>query len=278
MLIIPTKTSHKKPYPAISPERTELSQAGRTILVTGGGLGIGFAICRSFITAAASRIIIVGRRTSVIDDAITKLADITKSQGRDTIILGKQCDIADLDSSKALWDQLAEEGIIVDTLVLNAATQGGPGPILERGTTKVWQDLAMNKYLVNVSSAVIHKFDEPVKLLPSYSFTKNSAAFFLQQVALHVTAEDMQIVSFNPGQILTDAARNTGFDETSGIDWDDENLPGHFAVWAASPEAKLLHGRFVWAHWDIDELLSGETAQKLKTDDYYLRLGVIGLA
>lgn len=68
---------------------------------------------------------------------------------------------------------------------------------------------------------MIHKFDEPVRLLPSYSFTKNSAAFFLQQVALHVTAEDMQIVSFNPGQILTDAARNAGYDETSGIDFDD---------------------------------------------------------
>lgn len=144
MLIIPTKTSHKKPYPAISPERAELSQAGRTILVTGGGLGIGFAICRAFIAAAASQIIIVGRRTSVIDDAITKLADIAKSQDRDTFILGKQCDISDLESSRILWDELKEESIIVDTLVLNAATQGGPGPLLERGTTKVWQDLAMN--------------------------------------------------------------------------------------------------------------------------------------
>lgn len=144
MLIIPTKTSHKKPYPTISPARPELSQAGRTILVTGGGLGIGFAICRAFIAAAASRIIIIGRRTSVIDDAIIKLADIVKSQGHNTILLGKQCDIADLESSRALWDDLTKEGIVVDTLVLNAATQGGPGPILERGTTKVWQDFAMN--------------------------------------------------------------------------------------------------------------------------------------
>lgn len=144
MLIIPTKISHKKPYLAISPERPELSQAGRTVLVTGGGLGIGFAICRAFIAAAASRIIIIGRRTSVIDDAIIKLADIVKSQGHNTILLGKQCDIADLESSRALWDDLTKEGIVVDTLVLNAATQGGPGPILERGTTKVWQDFAMN--------------------------------------------------------------------------------------------------------------------------------------
>ena len=32
-------------------------------------------------------------------------------------------------------------------------------------------------------------------------------------------------------------------------------LPGNFAVWLASPEAKFLSGRFVWAEWDVDELL-----------------------
>jgi hypothetical protein len=33
-------------------------------------------------------------------------------------------------------------------------------------------------------------------------------------------------------------------------------LPGDFAVWLASPEASFLTGRFVWAQWDVDELLT----------------------
>jgi hypothetical protein len=31
-------------------------------------------------------------------------------------------------------------------------------------------------------------------------------------------------------------------------------LPGTFVVWAASDEAKFLNGKFVWAHWDVDDL------------------------
>lgn len=33
-------------------------------------------------------------------------------------------------------------------------------------------------------------------------------------------------------------------------------LPGDFAVWLASPEAEFLAGKFVWAQWDVDELLT----------------------
>lgn len=33
-------------------------------------------------------------------------------------------------------------------------------------------------------------------------------------------------------------------------------LPGDFAVWLASPEANFLNGRFVWAQWDVDELIT----------------------
>lgn len=33
-------------------------------------------------------------------------------------------------------------------------------------------------------------------------------------------------------------------------------LPGQFAVWLASPEAKFLRSKFVWANWDVKELLA----------------------
>lgn len=56
-----------------------------------------------------------------------------------------------------------------------------------------------------------------------------------------------------------------------------EDLPGQFAVWAASNEAAFLHGRFVWANWDVDELRSGEIGKQIQEDEHFLKMGVEGL-
>ncbi len=32
------------------------------------------------------------------------------------------------------------------------------------------------------------------------------------------------------------------------------SLPSNFNVWLASPEARFLKGKFLWANWDVDEL------------------------
>jgi hypothetical protein len=54
-------------------------------------------------------------------------------------------------------------------------------------------------------------------------------------------------------------------------------LAGNFAVWAASPEAKFLHGRFAWAGWDLDELRSGSIRERIDKDPKFLTIGVHGL-
>ena len=37
-------------------------------------------------------------------------------------------------------------------------------------------------------------------------------------------------------------------------DFDIVSLPAAFHVWLASPEARFLKGKFLWANWDVDEL------------------------
>lgn len=32
-------------------------------------------------------------------------------------------------------------------------------------------------------------------------------------------------------------------------------LPGDFCVWLASPEAKFLKGKYLWANWDVDQMM-----------------------
>jgi NADPH:quinone reductase-like Zn-dependent oxidoreductase len=54
-----TKTVHRDVYPAISPSRPELNQAGRVVLVTGGGTGVGHSVARAFVRAAADTVIII---------------------------------------------------------------------------------------------------------------------------------------------------------------------------------------------------------------------------
>lgn len=50
-------------------------------------------------------------------------------------------------------------------------------------------------------------------------------------------------------------------------------LPAHFAVWAASPEARFLNGKFVWAHWDVEELKA--MADQIESTDKFT-LGLRG--
>ncbi|KAJ4270351.1 hypothetical protein NW762_002030 [Fusarium torreyae] len=291
-----TNKTYKAVYSAISPTKPSLSQAGRTVLITGATRGIGFEIARAFGRASAKKIIIVGREDQKVKTAAEKLAQEFAGASPCTIFEGRSCQIADPVSVDRLWDQLATEGDHVDVLVLNAAMTGQFGKLTTLGWEKVWQAVEVNvrsshqfcdrleqqalgqgqkKYIVNISTSAIHDF-AAASYAPSYSLTKNSAALLLQLLARERLASEVQILSVHPGAILTPGAENLGADEST-LDWDDVSLPSSTAVWAASDEATFLHGRFIWSGWDVEELAFGELRERLEHDENFLRVGVHGL-
>jgi hypothetical protein len=52
------------------------------------------------------------------------------------------------------------------------------------------------------------------------------------------------------------------------------NLPAHYLVWLASPEAEFLKGKFVWVNWDVDDLK--DRADEIKSS-LVLTLGLHGV-
>ena len=132
-----TNTVRKTEYASISPDRPELSQAGRTVLITGAGAGIGYLIAQNFIRASAATVILVGRRPEVLAQARIDLQKKAKQLEKPAIVLSEVCDVARRDAVTALWERLGEQNISVDVLVLNAAKVSESVPLLDVGVEEL---------------------------------------------------------------------------------------------------------------------------------------------
>ncbi|RII16091.1 Levodione reductase [Streptomyces sp. YIM 130001] len=102
--------------------------AGRTALITGGGNGLGRAMCRA-LSAAGARVVAVGRSRNTVTETVAGLP----GPGRAAV-----CDVADPASVAALAGELADEEISV--LVNNAGVAGPVKPLAEIEPTE-WDDV-----------------------------------------------------------------------------------------------------------------------------------------
>ncbi|KAM0280497.1 hypothetical protein ACHAO9_011171 [Fusarium lateritium] len=257
-----TERLHTCAYGSIHPSRSCLSHAGKTVLITGGSDGIGFAIARNFGLSKADKVIITGRTRGKLDSAVDKLVrelDASHNHCTTTKFEGRLCLLTNTKSIDHLFDEMAIDGVHVDVLVLNAALNVA-GTLSEQGWEKTWE-----QFVVNTRS--LHQFHD--RLLQQDTQQE-------RRLADESNPQQTQIISFHPGAIFTAQTRDKGMVEDS-MNWDDVSLPGAFAVWCASPEASFLHGRFVWAAWDVDELKNGSIRERLENDVDFLRIGVHGL-
>ncbi|KXJ87194.1 short-chain dehydrogenase/reductase [Microdochium bolleyi] len=275
-----TKIYHQASYSAISSENPLNSQSGRTVVIAGASSGIGNSIAQSFAKAAAARIILLGRTASTLTAAAAALPHAE----------ARVCDISSESDIQQLWNSLGDEGIHVDVLVLNAALII-PGSltsdikaIWSSFETTVLGNLRMAQLfvaqmgegtghaLINISSFMAHSNPAPAQ--GSYSASKAAFASLLQHLAEEIPASKATIVNVHPGAIFTEAADAYGLTRES-LPWDDDNLPGDYSVWASTPAASFLHGRFLWANWDVQELIQRKA--EIEADEGLLKIGVQGV-
>ncbi|PVH94918.1 NAD(P)-binding protein [Periconia macrospinosa] len=289
-------TTHKTAYPAISPTRPELSQANRVVLITGGGTGIGKMTALQFARASASHVIIAGRREDVLHAAVEELTQSAKEAGSPTQFLSYKLDMTKKSDIVALFEDLASKKLEVDVLVLNAAKFAGMTPLLELGADEVWtfmeanvksamhfteafakQNVSKQKFLVNLTSGVVHHQNNPTVInLAPYFLSKASAGIFIQAISNQVPREQLQVITVHPGTIHNDAFEGLGITKET-LPFDEVDLPASFIVWVASKEAAFLHGKTVWAAWDVEELAKGELRKRIDEDKDFLQLSVVGL-
>ncbi|KAJ4251942.1 hypothetical protein NW762_011242 [Fusarium torreyae] len=263
----PVKTTHQKTYPSISPLRPELSTKGKNALITGGGSGIGASIAKSFAQSGITNLAILGRTEKTLLQNKTEI----ENQYPNTKVWTYTVDIVDADSTlSALEAYTTAINSKIDILIANAGYMPKAEPIAEADPNDWWHTFEINVKgnfnllrafhpLAAPGATVIHVSTNAMYL----QFMEGMSAYRGSKMAAYKVFEwyskenpEKVVIQFHPGLILdTKVTRPIAqVIEDHGFIAEDVSLPGDFAVWAASDEAKFLSGRFVECMWDVDEL------------------------
>ncbi len=229
----PTTVFHHEPYAAIDPRRPELSTAGKNVVVTGGGKGIGAHIAYSFAQAGAANLAIVGRTATSLDETRALIARDFPSTKVHVLI----ADITDLSSIERAFEAFVDGSGKIDILVANAGYLHKPLPLDLADPDDWWSAFTINvrgnfntlralrdraaadAVVLNVSTGATHVTDLPGH--GGYSASKLAATRVFDYFAQEHPG--LRVVQFHPGIIETDMAKRSG-DSIANFPRDDSEL------------------------------------------------------
>ncbi|KAK5656703.1 hypothetical protein OQA88_4250 [Cercophora sp. LCS_1] len=273
---------HQSVYPAIDPTNPALSTAGKSILITGAGTGIGAQTALSFAASGAAHIALVGRRLATLESTKSTINTTYPSVAVHTIT----GDITSLPSITAALQTFASSlpSGKIDVLVANAGYVNKIKPLAETDPDDWWRVFevnvkgnyntlraftpvaAGNAVVLHVGSTMAH-----LPYIPGYAAYQSSKLAAIT-VFEHWRKENpgKRVIQYHPGLYRTEIGSTT---EGLGLVFDDLSLAGGFAVWAASDEAAFLDGKFVWAHWDVETMR--EKKEEIAGDPYKWTIGLL---
>ncbi|MBW2294242.1 MAG: SDR family NAD(P)-dependent oxidoreductase [Deltaproteobacteria bacterium] len=189
--------------------------SGNTILITGGGTGIGLGLAGAF-AERGNQVVICGRRQEKLDEACRRVPGLR----------AHRCDVSDAADRQRLFDAIADDGLAINVLINNAACMrpydfARPDALDVDGlhrdiTTNLVAPIEMIRLflprlrehghptVINVSSpgGVV-----PVARFPVYCASKAAMISFTRSLR-HQLAEQVRVITIYPPSV--DTAMMTG--------------------------------------------------------------------
>jgi NAD(P)-dependent dehydrogenase (short-subunit alcohol dehydrogenase family) len=276
-------------YSAIDPTKSDLSQPGKVILVTGSGRGIGRSIAMRFAECHVAAIYLCARTSSELDESVEKI----KAVNNDVRVYKFPLDVSNESSILELAAVITKAEGRLDVLVNNAGFSPKLSSIVDSDTDEYWNTFVVNikgPYkmiknclplmletakitgkvvdIVNVASVGANM----VKTGPTaYLQTKFALTRLTEFVSLENGDKGVNCTSLAPGVVRTKLNENNPELKTSkkgsnshtnvvelgyadSLIVDTVELPGGFIAWLTKGERMWLNGRYVSVTWDVDDL------------------------
>ncbi|EPS35368.1 hypothetical protein H072_11209 [Dactylellina haptotyla CBS 200.50] len=260
------KKQHLAPYAAVDPTNFK-DLLGKSVLITGGGYGIGASIAKSFAAGGAAEIILVGRNEAKLKATSEELKIF-----KNTKVTFYKVDITSKNDVKHLFDSLKEP---VQYLINNAGFMPAPANFVDVDLEDYWEAFTVNVFgTVLVTQAFLRhrqafKPDTPavvvtLNTIGAYSFrignhsgygaSKAALARWSESIAVDVPQTVARFISVHPGFVHTAMGAKSGLE--GAFPATDIKLAADFVAWTTTEQAAFLSGRFAWVNWDVDELVA----------------------
>lgn len=207
------KPTHYSTYFAVDPTLPGLSTAGKTVVVLGGGQGIGAATALAFAKSGAANLAILGRTERTLSSTASKI----EAEYSNTKVHTYVADVTKKDTLETAFEGLKETAGPIDILIYNSGYLPAAKPMVVADFNDWWNGYecnvkgafnvltafqpvaAENASVVNVSAAMAHMPAFPA--FSGYVSSKLASARIFE--CFQRENPQFQVVNMHPGVVQT---------------------------------------------------------------------------
>ncbi|KPI38317.1 putative oxido [Cyphellophora attinorum] len=287
------EAKHSDVYPYIDLQGPLKDSAkGKSVLIFGGGSGIGKAIAIAFAEVGAANVVISGRRL----EALEAVKDEMKGRFPNTNVVPIAANATSVEEVDKVFSDTKSSGITIDILVNSQGARTGRSRLVDSEPDRWWADIEVylkspwlttrayirsltrpaeppaepEKFIINVTSLASNAL---MPLGTSYCLPKAALNKLTEHTAAEASPYGLQCIALHPGGVAdTDTTKHS---PAFMIPFFTEKveLASAVTVYCATPQANYLNGRYLDVRWDLEEL--EKQKEKIVKDDL-LKMVVLG--